>query len=223
MLVKIDPERIDENLLSAAAKVACAGDMIIFPTDTIYGIGTSAHSQAGIMRLFAIKRRPLTQPVGVFVDSFEMLERYSEIDDKTHDFLTKIWPGPVTCLLKKSSRETIYSTPTKTQIPTIGVRIPKNVVTRKLVSLMGEALLETSVNISTQPFLTWQNLADTYERFAQIMVSSGKEADNSPSTIIDLSEEKAKLVREGSFGWTQIKELLKQSGLDFDESKTLPA
>jgi L-threonylcarbamoyladenylate synthase len=170
------------------------------------------------MRLFAIKKRPLNQPIGIFVDSFEMLEKYSEITQKEYTFLSNIWPGPLTCILKKNPNITYYTTPTKTQMQTVAVRIPRNPVTRKLVSLMGEALLETSVNVSTQPFLLWENLLESYERFAQIMVSSGKETDNSPSTIIDLTDEKVKLIREGSFSWQSTKELLLKSGLEPDES-----
>lgn len=217
MLAKIDPNRIDRQLLNATAKVACAGDLIIFPTDTIYGIGTSTHSQAGIMRLYAIKKRPLTQPIGIFVDSFEMLERYCDIGQKEQDFLSSVWPGPLTCILKRKVNEIYYTTPTKTQMQTVAVRIPQNPVTRELVALMGEALLETSVNVSTQPFLLWEDLCQTYERFAQIMLSSGKETDNSPSTIIDMSEGKVKLVREGSFSWQTAKEMLIKTGLEPNE------
>lgn len=217
MLAKIDPNSIDTQLLIATAKVACAGDLIVFPTDTIYGIGTSAHSQAGIMRLFAIKKRPLTQPIGIFVDSFEMLGRYGEIGQKELEFLSSVWPGPLTCILKKNQSTTFYTTPTKTQLHTVAVRIPKNPVTRKLVTSMGEALLETSVNVSTQPFLYWEELMESYERFAQIMVSSGKETDSNPSTIIDMSGEKVKLTREGSFSWQTAKELLRKARLEPDE------
>jgi L-threonylcarbamoyladenylate synthase len=218
MLLRIDPDNIDAKMLSSVANVACAGDMIIFPTDTIYGIGTSAHSQAGVMRLFAIKKRPMTQPVGIFVDSYKMLERYCEFTENIRTFLETIWPGPITCIMKRALDANIYTTPTKTQIPTVAARIPKNPVTAKLVSIMGEALLETSVNVSTQPFLKWEELLQSYNRFAQMMISTGVQTDEKPSTIIDLSGEKVKLVREGSFGWSELKTILGTTGLCADEN-----
>jgi L-threonylcarbamoyladenylate synthase len=218
MLLRINPDNIDSKILTSVANVALAGDMIVFPTDTIYGIGTSAHSQAGVMRLFAIKKRPVNSPVGIFVDSYQMLERYCDFTGEIRNFLETIWPGPITCIMKRAQEAGIYTTPTKTQIPTVAARIPKNPVTAKLVSIMGEALLETSVNVSTQPFLKWDELLGSYTNFAQMMVSSGAETDQNPSTIIDLSGEKVKLVREGSFGWNELKTILKRSGLSADEN-----
>jgi L-threonylcarbamoyladenylate synthase len=223
MLFRIDPDKIDLPMIGSVAKIALAGEMVIFPTDTIYGIGTSAHSQAGIMRLFSCKRRALTLPVGIFVDGFEMLDKYCVLNESVSSFLEKIWPGPVTCVLSRNLKTQFYTTPTKTQLPTVAVRIPKNPVTNKLVSLMKEALLETSINYSNQPFLTWEDLLQSYERYAQMMISSGREKDDKPSTILDLSGQKVKLLRQGSYAWDDLKNLLAQSGLEIDESTTILA
>lgn len=223
MLVKAESGVLDDKLAEVVAKIAIAGDLVIFPTDTIYGIGTSAYSEAGIMRLFSIKKRPVNQPVGMFVNGYDMLSTITTLPDNVQAFLFSVWPGAVTCILPRKQNIQIFTTPTKTQLGSVGVRMPKNPIINKLVSVMKVPLLETSINVSTQPFLKRQELLAGYERFAQIMIDDGDETDDSPSTIIDLTKKKASLVRNGSYSWKELKEKLSQSGIEWDEDKTIPA
>ena len=223
MLVKADENGLNDKLTEVVAKIAIAGDLVIFPTDTIYGIGTSAYSEAGIMRLFSIKKRPVNQPVGMFVNSFEMLSSIATLPDNVAAFLFSIWPGAVTCILPRKQNIQIFTTPTKTQSGSVGVRLPKNPIINKLVSVMGVPLLETSINVSTQPFLRRKELLTGYERFAQIMIDGGDEPDDAPSTILDLTKKKAVLIRKGSYDWKELKEKLSQSGIEWDENQTIPA
>lgn len=223
MLVKAESGVLDDKLAEVVAKIAIAGDLVIFPTDTIYGIGTSAYSEAGIMRLFSIKKRPVNQPVGMFVNGYDMLSTITTLPDNVQAFLFSVWPGAVTCILPRKQNIQIFTTPTKTQLGSVCVRMPKNPIINKLVSVMKVPLLETSINVSTQPFLKRQELLAGYERFAQIMIDDGDETDDSPSTIIDLTKKKAALIRNGSYSWKELKEKLSQSGIEWDEDKTIPA
>jgi L-threonylcarbamoyladenylate synthase len=223
MLVKAESGVLDDKLAEVVAKIAIAGDLVIFPTDTIYGIGTSAYSEAGIMRLFSIKKRPVNQPVGMFVNGYDMLSTITTLPDNVQAFLFSVWPGAVTCILPRKQNIQIFTTPTKTQLGSVGVRMPVNPIINKLVSVMKVPLLETSINVSTQPFLKRQELLVGYERFAQIMIDDGDETDDAPSTIIDLTKKKAALIRNGSYSWKELKEKLSQSGIEWDEDKTIPA
>lgn len=223
MLVKAEGNKLDDKLAEVVAKIATAGDLVIFPTDTIYGIGTSAFSEAGIMRLFTIKKRPVNQPVGMFVNSFDMLATITTLPDNVAAFLFSVWPDAVTCILPRKQNVQIFTTPTKVQLGSVGVRMPKNPIINKLVSVMGVPLLETSINVSTQPFLRRKELLTSYERFAQIMIDGGDEPDDAPSTILDLTKKKAVLIRSGSYDWKELKEKLSQSGIEWDENQTIPA
>jgi len=213
MLIRIDTSNPKRELINAAAKIARAGGLVVFPTDTIYGIGTSAFSQGGVMRLFAAKKRDVEKPLGVFMRDIEQVSEHCNIPDEYRDFLGNIWPGPVTCVLNLKPSSLILPTPKRENSKTVAIRIPKAGIVHMLLEDLGSPMAQTSINISGQKHMSHTELVTTYSRFADVMIDAGEELSSEPSTVIDLTGEKPKLLREGSTSWETMKNMLEKSGI----------
>jgi len=214
--IRIDPDFPDEQLINVIANMAYLGHLIIFPTDTIYGIGTSSLSEGGVMSLFASKRRPTNKPLGVFMSSLDEIEQHCTVTKEHLDLLKSIWPGPVTCVLQRKSNSPMLTSPDKHQRSTVAVRIPSNKIDQILVRKLSCPLLQTSVNISSLPHQNYHFIKNNYQRFADAMIDAGPENAEKPSTVIDLSGEKAMLVREGSTPWTDLITNIQDNGIPVD-------
>ena len=97
------------------------GGVIVYPTETVYGLGANALDEQAIMRVFRIKKRPLSMPIFLAVSSLEMLERVAEMDDEDRDILEQIFPGPVSVLVRKKS---IVPDILTAGSPLVGIRFP---------------------------------------------------------------------------------------------------
>lgn len=215
MLIRIDPENPKKNYIQGAANIAGSGGIIIFPTDTIYGVGTSSYSLGGIMRLFSSKKRDMDKPLGIFVSTLEMLMQHCVVKPEYLPFLRTIWPGPITCVFgRQVDTKKFYTTPNKAQLPTVAVRIPNNPITMMLVECLGHPILQTSVNISGLPHNSYEELQEHYAWFADAMIDGGPEQNNQPSTIINLAGSKCHLIREGGAPWAEIEQKLNEFGVN---------
>lgn len=213
MLIRIDVNNPKRQLINAAAKIARAGGLVVFPTDTIYGIGTSAFSQGGVMRLFAAKKRDVDKPLGVFMRDIEQVKQHCNISSEYSSFLGKVWPGPVTCVLNLKPASLVLPTPKRDNSKTVAIRIPKANIIHMLLEDLGNPMVQTSVNISGQRHMSHMELVSTYTRFADVMIDTGEEPSAEPSTVIDLTHDKPKLLREGSTSWDSIRNMLEKSGI----------
>ncbi|MDX8431645.1 MAG: L-threonylcarbamoyladenylate synthase [Candidatus Algichlamydia australiensis] len=127
-------------------KLLQKGEVIGFPTDTVYGIGAAFSQISGIQKIYAIKGRPETKPLIAHVSSFEMAEALFESPSKRfYELAKEHWPGPVTLIDKKASHVSDLIT---ANLPTIGVRIPNCQQTQDLIEKLGEPLIGTSANYS---------------------------------------------------------------------------
>lgn len=215
MLIKIDSQNPNRNHLQGVANIANSGGLIIVPTDTIYGVGTSSYSLGGIMRLFSSKKRDMDKPLGIFVSTLEMLMQHCVVKSEYLHFLQDIWPGPVTCVFgRQKDTKKFYTTPNRNQLPTVAVRIPNNPITQLLIECLDHPLLQTSVNISGLPHNSYDELIQHYGWFADAMIDGGPEQDNQPSTIINLAGSKCHLIREGGTPWADIQNKLSQFGIN---------
>lgn len=216
MQIRINPSFPDEQLIGVIANMAHLGQLVIFPTDTIYGIGTSSFSEGGVMSLFAAKRRSINKPLGIFMSSFDEVDQHCIVLPEHLGFLKSIWPGPVTCVLTRKPGSEVQTSPNKHQQSTIAVRIPSNRIDQILVEKLGCPMLQTSVNISSLPHQNYNFILNNYQRFADAMIDAGPESASVPSTVVDLSGEKVMLIREGSTPWISLVKKLEENDILVD-------
>jgi tRNA threonylcarbamoyl adenosine modification protein (Sua5/YciO/YrdC/YwlC family) len=195
--IKIYEEKTSEAAIEKVVKVLKDGGLIIYPTDTVYGLGCDITNSKALERIAKIKGVKLEKANFSFVchDLSNLSDYVKQIDTATFKVLKRALPGPYTFILPGNNnlpKEFKKKT-------TVGIRVPNNNITLEIVKKLGNPIVSTSIHdddevleYSTDPeliFEKWQNLVD--------MVIDGGYGDNEPSTIIDLSGFEPEVIREG--------------------------
>ena len=164
-------EAKDENVIKAA-NFLLNGEVIVYPTDTLYGFGVDATNEDAINKLNKLKNR--IQPLSIIVDSHQMLFNFCNLNEKNKDDLKKYFPGPFTLLMnKKNNLPDILTIGSKK----IGIRIPDSRFPINLVKYINKPIVTTSVNIHNEKSLN--SLNDINIRFPNINIFSGSVNANS--------------------------------------------
>ncbi|MDM7911546.1 MAG: L-threonylcarbamoyladenylate synthase [Methanotrichaceae archaeon] len=167
--------------------------MIVYPTETVYGLGANALDEQAILRVFQIKKRPLSMPIFLAVSSFEMLEKVAEVSERDLELLREILPGPVSVLVKKRN---IVPDILTAGLPHVGIRYPDHEVALRIIDQAGP-ITSTSANRtgSPPPTSTTEVSLEIAER-VDMVVDGGKSRYSEPSTLLDLTSRK--IIRPGA-------------------------
>ncbi|MBJ6369190.1 L-threonylcarbamoyladenylate synthase [Snuella sedimenti] len=196
-LMRIYEENPNPREISKAVNVLKRGGLIIYPTDTVYGLGCDITNVKALERVAKIKQVKLEKSNFSFVchDLSNLSDYVKQIDTSTFKILKRALPGPYTFILPGSKN---LPNPFKKR-KTVGIRVPKNNIALEIVKQLGNPIISTSIRdedsileYTTDPELIlekWDNLVD--------LVIDGGYGDNHASTIIDLSQGKPVVVREG--------------------------
>ncbi|UPQ79018.1 L-threonylcarbamoyladenylate synthase [Flavobacterium azooxidireducens] len=195
--IKIYPENPNEAAIAKVVKVLKDGGLVIYPTDTVYGLGCDITNTKALERIAKIKGIKLEKANFSFIchDLSNISDYVRQIDTATFKILKRALPGPYTFILPGNNNLPKEFKKKKT----VGIRVPDNNIVLEMVKLLGNPIVSTSIHdddevleYSTDPeliFEKWQNLVD--------VVVDGGYGDNQPSTIIDLSEGEPVVIREG--------------------------
>jgi tRNA threonylcarbamoyl adenosine modification protein (Sua5/YciO/YrdC/YwlC family) len=195
--IKIYPENPNEAAIAKVVKVLKDGGLVIYPTDTVYGLGCDITNTKALERIAKIKGIKLEKANFSFIchDLSNISDYVRQIDTATFKILKRALPGPYTFILPGNNNLPKEFKKKKT----VGIRVPDNNIVLEIVKLLGNPIVSTSIHdddevleYSTDPeliFEKWQNLVD--------VVVDGGYGDNQPSTIIDLSEGEPVVIREG--------------------------
>ena len=199
------------GVLYEAVRAVKSGGVIIFPTDTVYGIGGNALDIKVVERIFRIKNRPKDKAMPVLVRDIAMARKLAYIDLWTEDTLAKLWPGPVTAVLHKKD---LLPEAISGGKETIALRMPDQRFLFDLMKQIEVPLIATSANISgesNQPksltrFL--EALADSKYR-PDLVIDAGELSHDEPSTILDLTNRKnPAILRKGVMTKAELEKLL---------------
>lgn len=181
--------------LSEAIEALRKGQVIVYPTDTLYGLGADIFNKAAVEKVFKIKKRKKTSPLPVAVANISEIEKIAFIDSKSKNLIRKFLPGKLSIILKKKD---IVSDLVTAGLNKVAIRIPNNKIALDLLSKFGP-LTSTSANIHGEKPLF--NIEDIRFRFCVSDISvyiDGGVLDGKPSTIVDLTEKPFKIVRLGA-------------------------
>ncbi|MFO7446109.1 MAG: L-threonylcarbamoyladenylate synthase [Ignavibacteriaceae bacterium] len=192
-----DMINVDENFdgaIKKAEKLYLEGTVFIYPTDTIYGFGANPFNEETVTRINEIKGREAGKTFILLIDSMENLLKYVEIHSEKHiDFLISIWPNPVSVVLNLNEKASQLLGHV-----TAAFRIPNHRFCLKLLSKLKMPLISTSVNRSNQaPIAEYSVIKDEFSSEVDAIFYTEKKSFFEASTLIDLSEKKPKLLREG--------------------------
>jgi len=197
-------------IIQKAMTVIQKNGSLVYPTDTVYGLGVNALRIHCIERLFKIKKRPETKPVPMMVRDIEMAKKLAFIDKKTEKVLEAVWPGQITVILKK--RDVVPDILTAGQ-RTVGLRIADCRMTQILMANLEEPITATSANFSGEPALN--SAVEIIEIFAKayprpdLILDAGQLPDSPPSTVLDLTGPQPKILRVGPVSKNELLKFLK--------------
>lgn len=187
-ILKLDGKNF-RKIFGIALAAVKEGEIVVFPTDTVYGLIADGSNKEAKEKLYKIKKRPKNKPLPVFVSDIAMAKRIAEIDSRQEKFLKTVWPGATTCVLT-----------VKGGGGTIGIRMPKDNLLLDLVEQLGRPLAETSANISGKSASTKINdvLAQFGEQEEQpdLVIDGGDLPPAKPSTVVDLRFSPPKILRQ---------------------------
>ena len=175
----------------SAKAVIDAGGLVVYPTDTLYGLGCSALDGKAVARIYEIKKREGKKPLSILVSDFGMLREYCDTTPEQEKILHELLPGPYTFILKLKKRLPVSET------LSVGVRLPEHMFMRQVAKELGVPIVSTSANLSGEPDaaeLTGvdKEIADA----ADLVLDGGRCKYAQGSTVIDLVE--MKVIRKGA-------------------------
>lgn len=187
-----------QDEITWAANIIRKGGIVIFPTDTAFGIGCRIDDKKAIQRLFTMRKRPETQATPVLIDSLKMAQEYllPIPDDVKKELIDKYWPGALTIILQCKIDKVPLLVRGGTN--TLGVRMPDHLVTKELIKKVGVPILGPSANFHGQK--TPYEFSDLDERLMKVAdyVIHGDCTIKKASTVIDASQKLWKVLREGA-------------------------
>ena len=170
------------------------GGVIIFPTDTVYGIGCNPYDANAVKKIYEIKSREKIKSLPVLASSIQIVKQISIIDEFTEKIIKKYWPGPLTLILKLKDKNLKESLNLEDKI---AVRIPNSVCTLKLLNKCN-LLVGTSANVSGDSSFTDPQECMKNVKNYDVFVDGGTITSKGESTIIEIENEKIHVIREGA-------------------------
>lgn len=197
----------NDNDLKIAAEILKQGGNVIFPTETVYGLGADAKNPNAVQNIFKAKGRPSDNPLIVHIASSEMLNGVVEdVSQKAKELTDKFWPGPLTVILKKDK-----SIPNVTtgNLDTVAVRMPENKTALKLIEFSGIPIAAPSANLSGKPSpTTFKHCVNDMESRVDAIIEGEDCKIGVESTVIDLSCEPPVILRPGAVTYEEICETI---------------
>lgn len=205
-ILEVDQRAPSLEAIAEAAATIRAGGLVVYPTETVYGLGADVCSDEAVAKVFAAKVRPIEDPISIAVSSFEMARQFTQPTHKAEAIFKKFLPGPLTVILGVK--------PTISKLVTagtgkVGIRVPDHPVASKLLDFVGGPITSTSANLSGKPApSTVREALDQLGKSVDLALDAGKCKLGVPSTVVDLTAEPFKVLREGPVTSEEIRKVL---------------
>lgn len=198
--------KTSDTELKEAAKILKNGGTVIFPTETVYGLGANALDETAVKKIFDAKGRPSDNPLIVHIDSFDKINKYvKDVTDIAKKLADKYWPGPMTLILNK--KDCILNI-VSAGLNTVGIRIPENEVARKFLAYCDLPVAAPSANISGTPSpTTSKHVIDDMDGRVDVIICGEKCRVGVESTVIDVTGEVPIILRPGGITPSMVEEV----------------
>jgi L-threonylcarbamoyladenylate synthase len=202
-----DAASVSDGALRQILSFLHAGGVIAFPTDTAYGLGADPFNEIAVRRIFEIKGRPDNKPILLLVNSIAMAQSVAYVSDTALGLAERFWPGPLTMILP--ARATVPASVTAST-GTIGVRWAKAPFANRLLDSLGHPITATSANRTGMPTaVTAAEVQDQLGESVAQLIDGGELPSRGGSTLLDLTETPARLLREGPITAAELSDVLK--------------
>ncbi len=194
MIIEIDPERPHPRRIKQAAEALRQGEIIVYPTDTCYGIGADIFNKKAIEKIYQLKELPYSTPFSFVCHNLSHISNYAHITDYAYRILKKYLPGPYTFIFE-GSRQVPKMMLTKRR--TVGIRVPDHPVCLSITEELGNPIISTSASVRNGP--VWADPREAAEALGKrvaIVIDSGIIYPE-PSSVISLIDDQPEIIRVG--------------------------
>lgn len=204
MILKLNPENPQQRLVNRVVESLKQGGVIVYPTDTIYGLGCDIFNKKGVKKIYQIKQRDPRKPFSFICADLSDVANYAQVSNFAFKIMKRYLPGPYTFVLEATR---IVPDVLTTRQKTVGIRIPNNAIALAIVRELGHPIVTTSANLSGE---------DTHCDPLQIDQQIGKQLDlvldggilrGDQSTVISLIDDQVEVLRQGSGDTSWIHQL----------------
>lgn len=197
----------DYKKLKEPAQIIKNGGIVVFPTETVYGIGTNGLDEIAIKQLYRVKKRPIDKPISLLVGNIPMIEMVAkDITREEYALIKAFMPGPLTIILKK--KDNISNILTANE-DTVGIRMPENDIALNLIKYVGGPVATPSANISGKASGTnIQNIIKDFGDSVDYYIDGGNSKIGKASTIVKIINGEPHILRIGAITEEQIRKVL---------------
>jgi len=190
----IHPENPQARHIRAAAEVLETGGLIVYPTDSVYGLGCDLSNKNAIEKIYQCKGNDKRKLLSFICPDLKEISEYAYVPDSAYKIMRRLLPGPYTFILNATKRVPRILLEKR---KTVGIRVPDNAVCQALLAELGRPIISTSARLADQPFLgDPEEIAETFDHIAEIFLDSGP-GGLELSTVIDFTGEEPVVVRQG--------------------------
>lgn len=190
-ILKTSIDTVDEKIVGEAIDVMSEGGVVLYPTDTVYGLGANIFDTSAVKRIFEIKQRSLLKPVSILIPDMAAIDLVARVSNDQKEVINNYLPGPYTFILRRTQ---IVPRVVTSGSAYVGVRVPNNDIACRLAGLF--PITTTSANISDDEVLS--NPEDILEQLGcdvDLVIDVGDLSSDHASMIIDLSQSNPKIIR----------------------------
>jgi len=191
-IANINPKKPDGDMINEAIEVLSSGGVVLYPTDTIYGLGANIFNEKAVEKVYNIKNRDYFKPISACVSSIEEISLIAEIPTDYKNLILNHLPGPFTFILKETSSMHINFAKNHK----IGIRLPESDIARYLSQIF--PITSTSANLAGKKTLhTPKEIIKQLNADIDYVIDVGSLKSDAPSTVVDLTRKKPKILRQG--------------------------
>lgn len=205
-IIEVHPHYPDLEKIGYCAKIIRKGGLVVFPTETVYGIAADFSNPKAIKRLREVKKRSDHKPFSVLISQRGLISNYTSMTDpKLFKLINAFWPGPLTVVV-----------PSKEEEQTIGVRMPDHIIALKLTEEAGCPVAAPSANFEgNKPPVTCQEALQDLDGLVEVAIDGGQAKIGEGSTVLDISQGESKILREGAIRQSEVDRINKQKNILF--------
>ena len=195
-----------DNILTAS-RIVGRGGLVVYPTDTVYGLGCDPFNVTAVKRVFRVKGER-EKPLPILASSIDHVEKIASLSPKAEKIARRFWPGPLTIIVPKKPKLPQVVT---CNLNSVGVRVPNHAVALQLIHLSNGLLVGTSANkTGEKPPQTAHEAARQLGEEVDVVLDGGPATLGVPSTVADLTSKKLRILREGPISFKEISDVLSQ-------------
>ena len=197
MVIKIHPVTPDQRLIAKAVEILRAGGIVIYPTDTVYGMGCSVEDKNAIEKIYLIKHQRKDKPYSFVCSDLTHISEYAHVSNAAFKVMKHLIPGPYTFVLPAAKMKQLPKILVSKR-KTVGIRVPNSPTTLALVKELGHPILSTSVSLEDGSLLSDPDLiAQKFNNQVDAIIDGGTLVSD-PSSVIDLTGGSPQVVRAGA-------------------------